>query len=226
MLANPLQRSRRIQVGRVTGQWWISLSKNCAPNPQQPRQNFDEQELNDLANSIREKGILQPIIVRPDPQRVDDYQIVAGERRWRAAQQARLHTVPVLVRELDDLDVVEIAIVENVQRSDLNAIEEATGYQQLMTRFGHTQEKLSAGSGKKQKSCRKPRPAIEFARARSGHGARRSLVRWTCAHARYSAKPAIPCRAHCPRRPQRTAGGISGQIRYRTVRCPIAIQNA
>ncbi len=118
------------------------------PNPDQPRRTFGEEDLSDLASSIAQKGILQPLIVRPDPVRHASYQIVAGERRWRAAQRAGLHELPVIVRELDDTEVLEIAIVENIQRSDLNAMEEAQGFRQLMDRFGHTQEQLSNVLGK------------------------------------------------------------------------------
>ncbi|SEO10157.1 chromosome partitioning protein, ParB family [Salinihabitans flavidus] len=118
------------------------------PNPDQPRRSFTEQQLQELAGSIREKGIIQPLIVRPHPSRAGEFEIVAGERRWRAAQMAKLHELPVLVREFDDTEVLEIAIIENVQRADLNPVEEATGYKQLMERFGHTQEKLSEALGK------------------------------------------------------------------------------
>ena len=113
------------------------------PNPQQPRLDFNSAELESLADSIRQKGVIQPLIVRRKPGR-DAYEIVAGERRWRAAQLAQLHEVPVVVRDLDDSEVLEVAIIENIQREDLNAIEEALGFRQLMTRFGHTQEKLAA----------------------------------------------------------------------------------
>jgi ParB family chromosome partitioning protein len=112
------------------------------PNPQQPRLDFRQDELDSLADSIRQKGVIQPLIVRRKLGR-DVYEIVAGERRWRAAQLAQLHEIPVVVRDLDDAEVLEIAIIENIQRSDLNAIEEALGFRQLMTRFGHTQEKLA-----------------------------------------------------------------------------------
>lgn len=115
------------------------------PNPDQPRKRFTEEDLNDLTASITAKGIIQPLIVR---QMGDDYQIVAGERRWRAAQQAQLHEVPVVVREFDDTEVLEIAIIENVQRANLNPIEEALGYRQLMDKFGHTQEKMAEALGK------------------------------------------------------------------------------
>lgn len=118
------------------------------PNPDQPRRDFDEDALNDLAASISEKGIIQPLIVRPSPRSEGAYEIVAGERRWRAAQLAKLHAVPVIVREFDDTEVLEVAIIENVQRADLNPVEEAAGYSQLMERFGHTQEKLAQALGK------------------------------------------------------------------------------
>jgi len=118
------------------------------PNPHQPRRDFAEADLADLTASIREKGIIQPLIVRPDPETPDSYQIVAGERRWRAAQRARLHELPVLIRDLDDTEVLEIAIIENIQRADLNPVEEAVGYRQLMDKFGHTQERLAEALGK------------------------------------------------------------------------------
>ena len=117
------------------------------PNPQQPRMDFRQEELESLADSIRQKGVIQPLIVRRKPGR-DLYEIVAGERRWRAAQLAQLHEVPVVVRELNDTEVLEVAIIENIQRADLNAIEEALGFRQLMTRFGHTQEKLAEALSK------------------------------------------------------------------------------
>lgn len=115
------------------------------PNPDQPRRTFTEDELKDLAQSIREKGIIQPLIVR---RKGDSYEIVAGERRWRAAQIAKLHELPVILRDYDDTEVLEVAIIENIQRTDLNPVEEAAGYRQLMDKFGHTQEKLSEVLGK------------------------------------------------------------------------------
>jgi ParB family chromosome partitioning protein len=118
------------------------------PSPLQPRRHFDETELENLAESIREKGILQPIIVRADPTRPNGYEIVAGERRWRASQRAQLHEVPIIVKDLDDGEVLEIALIENIQRADLNAVEEAQGYVQLMERFGHTQDELGKLLGK------------------------------------------------------------------------------
>lgn len=122
--------------------------ENIAPNPDQPRRRFDPEHLEDLANSIREKGVIQPLIVREKPGDAGKYEIVAGERRWRASQKAQLHELPVIVRELNDTEVLEIAIIENIQRSDLNPVEEAAGYRQLMDRFGHTQDALSKALGK------------------------------------------------------------------------------
>ena len=122
--------------------------ENIAPNPDQPRRDFPDQDMQDLAASIREKGVIQPLIVRKNPDNTNSYEIVAGERRWRAAQLAKLHDLPVIIREYTDTEVLEIAIIENIQRADLNPVEEAAGYQQLMDRFGHTQEKLAAALGK------------------------------------------------------------------------------
>jgi len=117
-------------------------------NPDQPRRSFDQAALEELAASIREKGVLQPLIVRVNHAKSDTYQIVAGERRWRASQIAQLHELPVIVREYSDDEVLEIAIIENVQRADLNPVEEAASYRQLMEKFGHTQEKLAEALSK------------------------------------------------------------------------------
>lgn len=117
-------------------------------NPDQPRRDFSEAEIDELAASIREKGVLQPILVRPLAGSPGEFQIVAGERRWRAAQRAGLRQMPVVVRDLDDLQALEIAIIENVQRADLNAIEEALGYKALMERFGRTQDAVAQNVGK------------------------------------------------------------------------------
>ncbi len=117
-------------------------------NPDQPRRHFDEAELDELSASIREHGVLQAILVRPAPGAKGEFQIVAGERRWRAAQRANLHTIPVLIRELSDGEVAEISIVENVQRADLNPLEEAMGYKALLERFGRTQETVAKTVGK------------------------------------------------------------------------------
>ena len=113
---------------------------SLSPHPDQPRRHFDEAMLDELAASIASRGVIQPIVVRPHGH---DYQIVAGERRWRAAQRARLHEVPVVVRDFDDAETLEIALIENIQREDLNAIEEAQAYQRLAGEYGHTQEVLA-----------------------------------------------------------------------------------
>ena len=118
------------------------------PNPDQPRRSFNEDALAELAASIAEKGVIQPLIVRPSPRQQGDYEIVAGERRWRASQRVPLHEVPVIVREFDDTEVLEVAIIENIQRADLNPVDEAAGYRQLMDRFGHTQDQLATALGK------------------------------------------------------------------------------
>ena len=119
---------REVEIGRIR------------PNPDQPRVHFDEQAIAELADSIAKRGVLQPILLRRDG---DGYQIVAGERRWRAAQVARLHRVPALVRDIDDSTAAEIALIENIQRQDLNALEEAEGYRQLIERYGHTQDDVA-----------------------------------------------------------------------------------
>jgi ParB family chromosome partitioning protein len=119
-----------------------------AANANQPRKDFHEDDLDELAASITEKGIIQPIIVRSEPNRAGFYQIVAGERRWRAAQLAQLHEVPVIVREMDDTEMLEVAVIENVQRSDLNPAEEAYAFKQLLESFNHTQEQLAKVLGK------------------------------------------------------------------------------
>ena len=110
------------------------------PNPDQPRVQFDEVTLDELAQSIRERGVLQPILLRPHE---DGFQIIAGERRWRAAQRAQLHTMPAIVRDIDESTTAEIALIENIQRQDLNPLEEAEGYRQLIHRHGHTQDGVS-----------------------------------------------------------------------------------
>jgi ParB family chromosome partitioning protein len=125
---------REVEIGRIR------------PNPAQPRQNFDEDSLAELAESIRERGVLQPILLRPVEG--GGYELIAGERRWRAAQRAQLHAIPALIREHDDSGSAELALIENVQREDLNAIEEAEGYQALINRFDHTQDNVAKLVGK------------------------------------------------------------------------------
>jgi ParB family chromosome partitioning protein len=123
--AAPAEGVREIEVARIR------------PNPNQPRMHFDEDSIAELADSIRQRGVLQPILLRADG---EAFEIIAGERRWRAAQRARLHTIPAIVREIDEATTAELALIENIQREDLNAIEEAQGYKQLIERHGHTQE--------------------------------------------------------------------------------------
>jgi ParB family transcriptional regulator, chromosome partitioning protein len=118
------------------------------PNPRNPRKAFEDNELQELTQSVKDRGIIQPIVVRPMPNMPDAYEIVAGERRWRAAQAAGLHEVPVVIVEIDDKTSLEYAILENVQRADLNPIEEAEGYSRLMAEFSYTQENLSKIIGK------------------------------------------------------------------------------
>lgn len=118
------------------------------PNPKQPRRTFVEAELEELSESIRTKGVIQPILVRPDPANAEMFEIVAGERRWRASRRAGLTVIPAVVREMDDREMLEIAIIENVQRSDLNAVEEAEAYKSLIDRFGRTQESVAQQVGK------------------------------------------------------------------------------
>jgi ParB family chromosome partitioning protein len=134
-------------VERARGQRRVPI-EFLRPNPRNPRKSFDEGELARLASSIGERGIIQPVVVRAIPTTPDVYEIVAGERRWRAAQAAGLHDVPVVVVEIDDKTSLEYAILENVQRSDLNPIEEAAGYQRLLDEFKYTQEELSKVIGK------------------------------------------------------------------------------
>jgi len=125
----------------------ISISK-LRPSPIQPRRIFEKASIAELADSIKSKGLVQPILVRPSQSNPGEYEIIAGERRWRAAQVAQLHEIPAVVRNLDDVESLEIAIIENVQRADLSPIEEAAGYKKLMENYGHTQEALSEIVGK------------------------------------------------------------------------------
>ena len=133
---NNIKRSKTLSL--------IPIEK-IQPNINQPRKTFSEEELTELKNSIESKGLLQPIIVR---EKGAHYEIVAGERRWRAAQLAQLHEIPALIKELTDIEVLEIAIIENIQRSNLNPYEEALGYKQLLEKFNYTQEELASNLGK------------------------------------------------------------------------------
>jgi len=154
MDANKIKKGLGRGLSSLIGETKIETQKNkiriteIAPNKYQPRKNFDEENLNDLVNSIRERGIIQPIIVRKSEDQISKYEIIAGERRWLAAQKAGLHEVPVVVTEADDLKSLEFAIIENVQRHDLNPLEEAQGYQRLIDEFSYDQEKVSKFIGK------------------------------------------------------------------------------
>lgn len=118
------------------------------PSPYQPRRVFSDEGMSALVASVKTQGIVQPLLVRPDPKRSGEFEIVAGERRWRAAQVAQLHEVPVVVRELGDRDTLEIALIENIQREDLTPLDEAQAYRRLVDEFGHTQEALASALGK------------------------------------------------------------------------------
>ena len=134
-------------AGAPTGVRVVPI-ESLKANPDQPRKNFVPADLEELAASIRDKGVLQPILVRPQPGQDGAWQIIAGERRWRAAQQARLTEVPVVVREMEDVEMFEVAIIENVQRADLTPLEEADAYRMLMERFGRTQDAVAGVVGK------------------------------------------------------------------------------
>ena len=145
MSSNPVERTESSQ--NISNERLVPVEK-IYPNPNQPRKTFQEEKLIELANSIKTKGIVQPLIVRKKRGTKESFEIVAGERRWRAAQRAQIHELPVIVKEFSDIEVLEIAIIENVQRADLNPIEEAIGYKSLMDNFDHTQEGLSKEIGK------------------------------------------------------------------------------
>ena len=134
-------------AAKAAGATLVPIEK-VLKNPNQPRSDFDQEKLDELAASIKARGIIQPLIVRPAPGSKDEYQIVAGERRWQAAQRAQLHDIPVIIRDMDDQEFMEVAIIENIQRDDLNAIEEAKGYEVLMKTYGNTQEQVSEALGK------------------------------------------------------------------------------
>ena len=136
-----------VEAEPVRGQRPVPV-ESIHPNPHQPRQRFDPETLEQLAESVRENGLLQPILVRPHPSLDDAFEIIAGERRWRAAQLAQLHEVPVIVRDLSDVKTLEVALLENIQRADLTPIEEAEGYRRLMEEFSYTQADLARSLGK------------------------------------------------------------------------------
>ena len=145
LMADVAETEATTAQGPVATEQYIPIER-ISPNPEQPRKRFAKEDLDDLAASIKEKGVIQPLIVRT--RQDGSYEIVAGERRWRASQRAQLHQVPVIIREFTDVEVLEVAIIENIQRSDLNAIDEAAGYKQLMEKFGRTQEEMGKALGK------------------------------------------------------------------------------
>ena len=154
MDSSKIKRGLGRGLSSLIGETKVETQKNklsvsdLVPNKYQPRKIFDEENLNELSNSIRERGILQPIIVRKSNDDQSKFEIIAGERRWLAAQKAGLHNVPVVITEADDLKSLEFAIVENVQRHDLNPLEEAQGYKKLIDKFSYDQEKVSKFIGK------------------------------------------------------------------------------
>ena len=151
---NTIKKGLGRGLSSLIGETKVQLKTNklslgeIIPNKYQPRKNFDEEMLNDLSNSIKERGVIQPIVVRKSNSETSKYEIIAGERRWLAARKAGLHDIPVVVTEADDLKSLEFAIVENVQRHDLNPLEEAQGYKRLIDEFSYDQEKVSKFIGK------------------------------------------------------------------------------
>ena len=149
LMGEPINEPVSVAPGAVLPTGVLSVPiESLKPNPDQPRKVFTKEDHDELTQSIRDKGILQPILVRQQPGEDGVWQIIAGERRWRAAQAARLTQAPIIVREMDDLEVLEVAIIENVQRADLNPLEEASAYAVLMERFGRTQDAVAGIVGK------------------------------------------------------------------------------
>ena len=139
------------------------------PNPVQPRRHFDQEKLAELAHSLKTKGVLQAILVRPDPKGGQSFQIIAGERRYRAAKLAGLASIPAVVRDVDELELLEVGIIENVQRSDLNPVEEAEAYGALMKRFGRTQESLATSVGKSRAHIANTLRLLNLSETARGH---------------------------------------------------------
>ena len=178
-----VEAAPRDSSGNRRAEQRVAIEK-IMPNPDQPRRSFSDESLADLAASIRTKGVLQPLIVRPRPGHEGEYEIVAGERRWRASQKAQMHELPVIVRDYDDTEMLEVAIIENIQREDLNPVDEAQGFRQLMDRFGHTQEALAEALGKSRshianqmRLLQLPESVLEHLReARISSGHARALI--------------------------------------------------
>ena len=163
--------------------------EHIRPNPNNPRKNFSDDELDELASSIQERGIIQPIVVRPAKGQANAFEIIAGERRWRAAQRARLHEVPIVVLEVTDGEALELAIIENVQRTDLNPLEEALGYQSLVDHYKHSQDDIARHRRQEPQPCRQHAAAAEAARVGEGLHQCRQDHRRPCAHADRPAEP-------------------------------------
>ncbi len=188
------------------------------PNPRNPRKNFDEAELEELAASIKERGVIQPILARSIPRVADAYEIVAGERRWRAAQRAGLHEVPIVVIEAGDREALEIAIVENVQRADLNALEEASGYALLAADYGYSHNDIARIIGKSrshiantlrlQKLPEFTRSLLASGQISAGHGA-------GVARSRRPRRHRPPDHREGPDRPRRRAAWPAARRRQR-----------
>ena len=175
MDTNKIKKGLGRGLSSLIGETKAEIQKNrlsvsdLVPNKYQPRKIFDEENLNELANSIKERGVIQPIIVRRSNNNDAKYEIIAGERRWLAARKAGLHDIPVVVTEADDLKSLEFAIVENVQRHDLNSLEEAQGYKRLIDEFSYDQEKVSKFIGKSRSSITNslriltlPKPVLQY----------------------------------------------------------------
>ena len=184
------------------------------PNPRNPRKAFPEDELDELAASIRERGVIQPVLVRPIPRVADAYEIIAGERRWRAAQRAGLHEIPILVVEAGDREALEIAIVENVQRADLNALEEANGYAQLAADYGYAHADIARIVGKSRSHIANTMRLTQLPDHSRALLASRRDFRRSCARPARRRRPGRGRRPHRragPHRARRRAPGRTGR---------------
>lgn len=187
-------------------------------NPRNPRRLFTEADLEDLTQSIREHGIVQPVVVRPIKDSADRYELIAGERRWRAAQRAGLTTVPVIIREVDDRVALELAIIENVQRADLNPIEEGMGYQQLIDDHDYTQADLAQVIGKSRSHVANTLRLLKLPETVRDHITKWRPVGWTCTYADHRGTSGCPGRADHSRRPVCSSSGSTGSRRRQTSR--------
>ncbi len=193
-------------IARSRGQRKIPI-EFLRPNPRNPRKSFVETDLDDLTRSIQEKGIIQPILARTVPGVADHYEIIAGERRWRAAQKAGLHEVPIIAVEADDRQALELAIIENVQRADLNALEEAQGYAQLEHDFGYSQAELAKIIGKSRSHVANTLRLLKLPERTKNLLVARPALRRPCARAAHHGR----CR--CDRRQDRRARTVGARRR-------------